>query len=319
MGISLILRYAVGVTPRPRRGVRRAAAGAVVLALLAGGCGSTGEGTDGAGLRVVTSAYPIAEVAERVGGGLVEVENLTPPGAEPHDLELAPNDLELLITADVVLFVGGSFQPAVEDAVAEAEGTTLDVLTAVDTLPAVGTYAGEGVVDPHVWLDPIRLAAIADAVAETLGERDPTNAETYRANAEAYAEELTALNAEFRDGLAVCSSRLLVVSHAAFGYLADAYGLMQEPIAGISPETEPDPARLAELLTLVEEEGVTTIFTEDLISPEVAETLADEAGVGTSVLSPLEGLTQVQLDAGEDYGSVMRRNLETLAAALGCA
>jgi zinc transport system substrate-binding protein len=113
-------------------------------------------------------------------------------------------------------------------------------------------------------------------------------------------------------------SRLLVVSHAAFGYLADAYGLEQEAIAGISPETEPDPARLAELDALVRAAGVTTIFTETLASPDVARTLADEAGVATAVLNPLEGLTDEQLDAGEDYGSVMRANLQTLRGALGC-
>jgi zinc transport system substrate-binding protein len=283
-----------------------------VLALLAPACGGDTPSDDGR-LRVVTGAYPLAEVAERVGGDLVHVENLTPPGVEPHDLELTTDDLEALLTADIVLFVGAGFQPAVQDAVAEAEGAVVDVLDGVDTLSA------DGAVDPHVWLDPARFRLVVGTVADTLAERDPDHADRYRANAERYVGELEVLDAAFRSGLAACSSRTIVVSHDAFGYLADAFDLVQQPIVGISPEAEPDPARLAELQELVRSQGVTTIFTEELLPPEVAEALAAEAGVATAVLNPLEGLTRTQLDAGEDYGSIMRRNLETLRGALGCS
>jgi zinc transport system substrate-binding protein len=260
----------------------------------------------------VTTVYPLAEAAAHVGGDLVHVENLVPPGAEPHDLELAPDDLEALLVADVVLFVGEGFQPAIQDAVGEAEGDAVDVLDGVETIRAGGS------VDPHVWLDPTRFRAVVETVAATLAERDPTHGDAFRANADRYAAELGALDDEFRDGLASCARRTIVVSHDAFAYLADAYGLVQQPIVGISPESEPNPARLAELEALVRTEGVTTIFTEELVSPEVAEALAQETGVTTAVLNPLEGLTPAQLDAGEDYGSVMRRNLETLRGALGC-
>jgi len=255
-----------------------------------------------------------------VGGDLVDVRNLTPPGVEPHDLELAPDDLEAVLSADLVLYVGAGFQPAVEDAVGQADGTVVDVLDEADTLTLSQDGAGSGsAIDPHIWLDVKRFGGVVGLVAETLAGLDPGHAGAFRANAAAYEDELATLDAGFRDGLASCSSRLLVVSHAAFGYLADAYGLTQVPIAGISPEAEPDPARLAELKALVEREHVTTIFTEELASPKVAETLASEAGVTTAVLNPLEGLTQAQLDAGADYGSVMRRNLETLRGALGCS
>lgn len=319
MGIVLILRPAADLARGSRRASRLLVA-AAVAALLASACTSSGGGSSDGRLRVVVSAYPLAEAAARVGGDLVEVENLTPPGVEPHDLELAPDDLEALLTADVVLYVGAGFQPAVEDAVAEAQGTVADVLAEADTLAVSKDGTGtDGAVDPHVWLDPTRFAGIVGTVADALAEREPASADTFRANAAAYADELARIDADFRDGLASCSSRLLVVSHAAFGYLADAYGLTQVPIAGISPEAEPDPARLAELAALVEREGVTTIFTEELASPKVAQTLAEEAGVATAALNPLEGLTQAQLDAGLDYGSVMRRNLQTLRGALGCA
>lgn len=292
--------------------VRAVVVAAVAVAALAGSCSPATDG--GQGLRVVASAYPLAEAAERVGGDLVSVRNLTPPGVEPHDLELAPDDLEALLSSDLVLLVGGGFQPAVEEAAGEAEGRVLEALDVVEPLSL-----SDGGVDPHVWLDPVRYAAIVDRIAGVLTDADPAHAETYAANAATFEDELTALDGELRDGLASCESRLLVVSHAAFGYLADAYDLRQEPISGLSPEAEPDPARLAELMDLVRREGVTTVFTEELVSPDVAETLAQEAGVTTAVLNPLEGLTRSELDAGQDYGSVMRRNLETLRGALGCA
>lgn len=283
----------------------------LALGLLAAGCGSAAR-RDGRP-SVVASAYPLAEAVGRVGGDLVEVRDLTPPGVEPHDLELTPDDLAAIVGADLVVYVGGGFQPAVEDAVGQAEGRALDVLSVVPTLRV------DGAVDPHVWLDPERFAAVVRAIAQALARLDPAHRSAYLANAEAYVGQLRAIDEAYRTGLASCRSRLLVVSHAAFGYLADAYGLRQEAITGLSPEAEPDPARLAELRALVRAEGVTTIFTEELVSPAVARALAEEAGVRTAVLSPLEGLTPEELAAGEDYGSIMRRNLRTLEVALGCS
>lgn len=296
--------------------------------------------SDEVGISVVASFYPLAEAAERVGGDLARVENLVPPGVEAHDVELTPNDLARIQGADLVVYLGAGFQPAVEDAVAEAGGRTLDVLTVVPTLRAeehvdaheqeehVDAHEGEehvdaheGEVDPHVWLDPMRFARIVRSIAGALADLDPVNREAYVANAGAYVDELRALDEAYRAGLAACRSRVLVTSHAAFGYLADAYGLRQESIAGLSPEAEPTPSRLAELRALVQAEGVTTVFAEELVSPKVAQTLAEEAGIRTAVLSPLEGPTQEQLEAGEDYDyvSIMHRNLRVLKAALGCS
>ncbi|MGZ8600085.1 MAG: metal ABC transporter substrate-binding protein [Actinomycetota bacterium] len=289
----------------------------VWVALVANGC--TSEPVSDQGLTVVASFYPLAEAAERVTGDLGTVLNLTPAGVEPHDLELAPDDVEALVTADVVVYLGGGFQPAVEDAVGQAEGTVVDVLASSGELlpPADGDEELAG--DPHVWLDPERFAAIVDAVADALAGVDPSSADPLRERAASFRGELEALDDELAEGLASCERRLLVVNHAAFGYLADAYDLEQVAISGLAPEAEPDPARLAELRTLVQDEGVTTIFTEELASPEVAEALADDVGVTTAALNPLEGLTDEEFAAGEDYGSVMRENLSTLRGALGCA
>jgi zinc transport system substrate-binding protein len=298
----------------------RLAIGLLAVALLLSGCGSTSSSAE-EGTSVVASFYPLAEAASRVGGDLVSVQNLTPPGVEPHDLELAPDDIEAIANADVIVYLGGGFQPAVEDALAEAEhAVTVDALNAVATNAAPASEADEGLtVDPHVWLDPARYEEIVRSVSAALSKADPANEATYAANAEAYIGQIAALDEEFRVGLSDCERTTIVTSHEAFGYLADAYGLTQVGILGLSPEAEPDPRRLAELRDLVEREGVTTIFAEELVSPKVAETLASEAGVRVAVLNPIESLTDAQEKAGEDYLSLMRENLDTLRRALGCA
>lgn len=271
-------------------------------------------------VSVVASFYPLSFAAERIGGDCVNVTNLTPPGIEPHDLELTPDAVESIATADVVLYLGGGFQPAIEDAVGDAEGRALDLLGVVPTTPAGGEEAEEGLaVDPHVWLDPGLLEGIVGGIADALeesgqaGSCDPADA---AANLRA---ELADLDDAFRTGLAACDHDVLLTAHAAFGYLASAYGLRQEAIAGLEPQVEPSARRLAELAALVEREGVTTIFTEELVSPDVAETLAAEADVDTAVLYTIEGLTDAEVTAGHDYLSLMKENLDALRAALGCS
>lgn len=296
--------------------VASAATTALVAGALLGACSSVPGETPPAGrLEVVASFYPLAEAAERVGGELVSVRTLTPPGVEPHDLELTPDDLEAIVTADLVLYLGGGFQPAVEDAVEQAGGAVVDALEGQQTRPG----DGELVADPHVWLDPARYRKIVERIVEVLAGLAPEREEAFQENASAFGEELRALDAELRAGLSSCRTRTIVVSHGAFGYLADAYGLVEESIAGISPEAEPDPARLAELKDLVEREGITTIFAEELVSPAVAETLAREAGVRVEVLDPIEGLSSERIAAGEGYVSIMRENLQMLRRALGCS
>ncbi len=299
----------------------RAALVAASLASLLAACGASGSAAEDGRMSVVASFYPLAEAASKVGGDLVSVQNLTPPGVEPHDLELAPDDIEAIANGDVIVYLGGGFQPAVEDALAEAEhAVTVDALNAVATNAAPASEAEEGLtVDPHVWLDPARYEEIVRAGADALAKADPANEATYAANAQAYVAQIAALDEEFRTGLSDCERTTIVTSHEAFGYLADAYGLTQVGILGLSPEAEPDPRRLAELRDLVEREGVTTIFAEELVSPKVAETLASEAGVQVAVLNPIESLTDAQEKAGEDYLSLMRENLDTLRKALDCA
>jgi zinc transport system substrate-binding protein len=292
-----------------------------LLGVLLVACNASTNADESGKISVVASFYPLAEAAQQVGGDLISVENLTPPGVEPHDLELAPDDIEAIATADVIVYLGGGFQPAVEDAVSQAEdAVTVDALKAVDTNEAPPSEAEEGLtVDPHVWLDPARYEEVVRTVADALSESDPANESTYDANADAYIAKIAALDDDFRAGLADCQRTTIVTSHEAFAYLAESYGLTEVGITGLSPEAEPSARRLAELKDLVEKEGITTIFAEELVSPKVAETLADEAGITVEVLDPLESLTDEQVAAGEDYVSVMRENLAILRGALDCS
>ena len=299
--------------------LRTAAALLATTTALAACGGSAAEGTDSAALDVAVGLYPYAFVVERVGGQDVEVTNLTKPGGEPHDLELTPQQVARLGEADLVVYSRG-FQPAVDVAVEQqAEEQGFDVLTAVELREgdeeahADEEEHGHEGADPHVWLDPMRLADIADAVADELAERAPDRADGFRSRAGELREELTTLDDELRSGLSRCERREIVTSHDAFGYLAAAYGLEQVSLAGLSPEDEASPKRLKEVAAFAKEHGVTTVFFEELVSPKVAESLAREVGARAQVLSPLEGPPETG-----DYLTAMRENLDRLRTALDC-
>ena len=304
--------------------------GLVVACLAVSGCTSTGGSGTAASSDprpvIVTGFYPLYEAASRVGGDRFRVVNLTPAGAEPHDLELTPDEVGQTQSAKLVLYVGGGFQPALEDAVKPRQaGSSIDVVKGM-SLAAPPSVEGPSEAaekerlsfDPHVWLDPVLMSEIVDRAEKAIAGADRAHAATYAANAGRYRAELGTLDADFRTGLATCARRTFVTSHAAFGYLAKRYGLRQQAISGVSPETEPSPKRLQELAALVRRMGVTTIFSEALVSPRTAEALAREAGVKTAVLDPIEGLTPDELRQGKGYVSVMRDNLAALRAALGC-
>lgn len=304
------------------------AATAVVLAVLAG-CG--GASSDEAGLSVAAAFYPLEEAARGVGGEAVSVDGLTPPGQGPHDLELQARQIDQLERADVVFYLGRGFQPQLAEAVArlDEDVTAVDLLDHVEVLTVDPQLEGtqgevdgevlEGDVDPHVWMDPARMIAMVEVMVDTLSDVDPDGADDYEGNAEEYLEDLRGLDGEYEEGLASCESRVIVTSHRAFGYLAARYDLRQIPIAGISPEVEPDPQTLDALTAEAEAEGVSTIFLESLAPPELAETVAREVDAELSLLDPIEGLTAEQVDDGVTYASIMRENLERLVDGLDCS
>ena len=279
--------------------------------LLAATTACGGLGDDSGRVRVAAGFYPLAWAAQRVGGDLVEVTNLTQPGAEPHDLELTIKETVEIARADVVVYEKG-FQPAVDEGVSQtAEGATLDVATVAHLQPFDD---GSGT-DPHFWQDPLRLADVGDALAAELGRADPAHRSTYDANAARLRRKLTRLDHAYAAGLADCQRDTIVTSHEAFGYLGK-YGLHVEPITGLSPDAEPTPGDLERLQELIRDEGITTVFSEALVSPKTAQTLASDLGIRARVLDPVEGLSDAT--AGEDYLSLMRSNLSTLEQANGC-
>lgn len=302
-------------------------------ALLASGCSAFSEGGGessggSGGPTVVAAFYPLAWLTERVTEGTdAEVELLTTPGSEPHDLELDVSKTAQVAEADLVVYEA-DFQPAVDDTIAQnAQGDTLDVAGLADLVPVEESaeeheeHAGEeehdhdhGSLDPHFWQDPVRVAAVADAVAGELASLDEDNADTYEANAAALRKDLEALDASYAAGLADCTRDTIVVSHDAFGYL-EKYGLHIASIVGLSPDAEPTAAVLAELQDLIKEEGITTVFSEPL-KPALGEGIAADLGLTNGVLDPIEGLSDAT--SGEDYLSLMESNLTSLQSANGC-
>lgn len=268
-----------------------------LLAASCGGSSSSGSGQE----KVVAAFYPLAYAAEQVGGNRVDVVNLTPAGAEPHDLEVSPRDVADVRSADLVLLLGHGFQPQLED----AAGTGGHVLRLLDT-PGLQRLANG---DPHVWLDPVRYALIVKRIGVAL-RAEPA--------AEHFVARLRSLDREYRRNLSDCTRKDIVTSHEAFAYLARRYGLRQIAITGLTPEAEPKPQDLRRVVELVRRTRATTIFFETLVSPRIAETVARETGTKTAVLNPIEGLTSEEQRRGEEYFTVMRSNLAHLRTALGC-
>ena len=295
--------------------------GLTACALMLGACGS-GAGTKGSGTQVVASFYPFAFVAQEVGGAHVSVDNLTSPGVEPHDLELKPKQVGSVQDADLIIFEK-HFQPAVDEAFDQSGRDDKDSIDVADLvkLHPLPEGSDEGHVhdedDPHVWLDPVNMIAVTEAVRVRLSAIDPDHAAAYTKNAATLTAKLKALDTSFSTGLATCATMKIVTSHAAFGYLAKRYGLEQVAIAGIDPSNEPSPAQLADITNLVRKDKITTIFTEELVSPAIASTVAQETGAKTATLDPIEGLSDETAD--ENYLTLMAKNLAVIEKANNCS
>jgi zinc transport system substrate-binding protein len=313
-----------------RRLIPAAAAAAALLlgsaTLSACSTDSAAAGADGR-FDVVASFYPMAFLAERIGGAHVHVTTLTRPGQEPHDLEISARQTARLQEADAVLYLKG-LQPSVDDAVAQSEVRTKIDAAALTTLERHGDEAGGHAAahdtaddgepagrDPHLWLDPVRYAQVARGVGKAFEKADPKHAAAYRKNTAALVGQLNALDAAYANGLRHADRKVFLTTHAAFGYLAERYGLTEEAISGLDPESEPSAARVRELERIARADGVTTVFYETLVSDKTARTVARDAGLRTDVLDPVEGITAAS--RGTDYFQVMRSNLKALQKALG--
>ncbi|MDO3413331.1 metal ABC transporter substrate-binding protein [Saccharibacillus sp. CPCC 101409] len=305
---------------------------------------------DTAKLKVEASFYPMYEFARNVGGDLADVESLIPAGVEPHDWEPTPQDIAKIEEADVLVYNGAGMEGWIDQVLdgsgsgnlvsAEASGG-IDIMEgseeeehehehegeAADAHEEAHEHEGEeahdhehghdhGGLDPHVWLSPALAIEEVRNIEKAFAEASPEHADQFKSNADAYIEKLEALDEAYKSELSDVKRKDFITQHAAFGYLAHEYGLTQVPIAGLSPEQEPSAQQMAEIVEFAKAHQVRTIFFETLVSSKVADTIANELGAKTAVLNPLEGLTDEEIAAGEDYISVMRGNLEALKAAL---
>ncbi|MCX5608049.1 MULTISPECIES: metal ABC transporter substrate-binding protein [unclassified Streptomyces] len=309
------------------------ALGATALTACSGAAAGASGGKDGK-LGVTASFYPMQFLAEQIGKDHVQVDTLTKPGVEPHDLEITPKQTAQLADADVILYLK-SLQPAVDKAVDQSGVKNVvdaATLTKLEAHAASGHdhghegeaeaeaghdhgHEGEAGADPHVWLDPAKYAEIAKGVGAALEKADPDHAADYKKNTDDLVGKLTVLDTEFKDGLTNTATKTFITTHSAFGYLAERYGLDQEGISGVDPESEPSPARMKELQEVAKKENVSTVFFETLASDKTAKSLAGDTGLKTDVLDPLEGITDKS--QGADYFEVMRSNLKNLQKALG--
>ncbi|MCI3269807.1 metal ABC transporter substrate-binding protein [Streptomyces cylindrosporus] len=308
-------------------GVAVAAVTALGLGTLSA-CSSDTAAAAGTGkFDVVASFYPMAYLAEQIGGPHVHVTSLTQPGQEPHDLEISAKQTAQLQESDAVLYLK-NLQPSVDDAVAQSDVRTKIDAAALTSLEKhgneVGGHANESDhseneelagLDPHIWLDPVRYAQVAEGVGKAFEKADPKHAADYEKNTAALVKKLDDLNTQFKDGLANTKTKVFITTHAAFGYLAERYGLTEEAINGLDPESEPSAARVKELEKMAKADGVTTVFYETLVSDKTAKTIASDAGLKTDVLDPIEGITAKS--RGKDYFSVQEANLKALQTALG--
>ncbi len=261
---------------------------------------------------VTASFYPLAFLANEIGGDKVSVHNLTPAGAEPHEYEPSPRDMVEMERSQIILVNGLGLEPWIESAQKN-----------LDPKKTLLLQVGEGrdisrKGDPHIWLSNTIMYSMAKQIETTFEKTDPSNKAEYSQNLEIFKERINALSDEYRFGLANCESRSFVTSHNAFGYLAVERNLKQIPIAGLSPDAEPSPKELGNIVSFAKENKVKYIFFESLVSPKLAQTIANEIGAKTLVLNPLEGLSDKDMAQGKNYFSVMRENLTNLQIALSC-
>jgi len=286
----------------------RAVCSLMLAALTLAGC-SAPSSEDGT-ISVTAGLYPYAWLAQEIGGTHISVINLTPPGAEPHDLELTAKQVASVQISDLAIYEAG-LQPNVDSAVAETHPAhSLDVTTVVPL------EVHDRNLDPHIWLDPVRMVTLAQAIAAELSQIDPANAQAYADNLAAVISTLTSIDTAYSSGLVSCERTQFLTTHAAFGYMAERYGLTQISISGISPDAEPSPDRIVEIHRIAEEQGLTTVFFETLTSPELAQSIADDLHLATDVLDPIEGITDQS--RGSDYAEIMASNLTALRTANGC-
>jgi zinc transport system substrate-binding protein len=270
-------------------------------------------------LQVVTSFYPLYFFAQQIAGDDAEVINITPAGGEPHDYEPTAQDIVQIEKSKLLVLNGGGLEAWGARILQNLDPSKTHVITTGDGLTTQQVREdGENIIDPHVWLSPPLAEKMVDTIEQGFMQADPGNAPQYQTNADTLKAKLSDLDKAYQQGLSNCGNKTIITSHAAFGYLATTYHLNQVAIAGLSPDAEPAPQQLADIVKFAKEKDVKYIFFESLVSPKLAQTIATEVGAKTLVLNPIEGLTKEELAAGKNYLTEMQMNLKNLEIALQC-
>ncbi len=269
--------------------------------------------------KIVISAsfYPLAYFAQEIGGERVEVASITPAGVEAHDYEPSPQDIIKVRSSNIFIYQGAGFDPWAEKTAKELTGVQIINVSSNFNLREV-SEEGTKNRDPHIWLDPILAREQVEIISREMQKVDPSGKDFYEERSRNLNNELSKLDSEIRKGLSGCKLSDIVVSHDAFSYFADRYGINVTAVSGISPEEEPSAQKIGEISKIVREKHIPYIFFETLSSPKLADTIASEVGVGILVLNPIEGLTAEEIRDGKDYLSIMRDNLHNLERALQC-
>lgn len=296
----------------------------LLFSLLTACTQTTGKDSDDGRLQVVTTFYPLYDFALKIGGEHVAVKNLVPAGVDPHDWTAKPRDIQAINTADMFLYNGAGFELWVDDMIDSMD----EQVQIVEASRGITLLAGEpfqgheedehdhGKYDPHVWISPLRAIELAENIKRGLIKADPMHKEDYQDHFEILLAKLEQLDEDLKQAVSDGKRDHIVVSHTAFAYLAADYGFEQIAVMGLSPQAEPTIGQLKQISDFIKQQDVQYILFEELVSPKIAETLARDLSVETLVFNPLEGLTEEQINSGEDYFSVMRKNIEALQTAL---
>jgi len=293
----------------------------IITALLISGCsGNLPNNQISSKIKIITTIYPYKEMAQAIGGDKVEVQSLLQPGMEPHDFEPSPQDMVKVMSSNILIVNGAGMEPWVTKISGDLQKNKIQVVDQSKVIQSE-LLNGEGHnYDPHFWLDPEIYNELSKNLSNQLSEISPENQSYFVQNYQSFNKKIENLNSDFKNAFANnnCAQNTIVTNHAAFNYFAKRYNLKALNIHSLSPEIEPTAKDLVELKNEIGNLKVKYLFTEELVSPKTAETLANEAQIKTMTLNPLENLTDEQIQAEENYFTIMEKNLENLKIALEC-
>jgi len=267
-------------------------------------------------VKIVTTFYPMYDFTKNIIGSFKNIQMLIPAGVEPHDFEPSAKDMADMTDAAVLIYNSDYFETWISKVKKNIDLKQTEIINASQGIKLMES-ANESdehqeTFDPHIWLSPkLAMREVAN-IRDGLIKKFPQKKALLNKNAQRYLKKLAKLDDDYQMTFKDATHKKFVTQHKAFSYLAKDYGLEQIAIAGLSPEEEISPARLAELKKICKEDDIKVIYFEETASSKLAQTLAKEVGIKTAVLNPLESLTKAEQKAGKDYFSIMEENLQAL-------